>query len=445
MQNAALRRRSFLAGSAVALGSLAPFRSQAGELSASEFGISPADQTDQTANFQIAMDTAAERGLRLLVPAGNFNAHGIIFPSNLHMEGVAGATTIRGYRNEPMAGARNAENITLIGLSFDGQDFGDDDGRSGLVAFQNCANLRISDCTFSHVTGNALYLGAVSGRVSNNKLSGASLTGLFALDSAGLLINGNTISACGNGGIRVFRNQSGFDGTIISENRVFNIRSGSGNGQNGNAINVFRADEVVIANNVLSNCDFSAIRVNSTNNTLIRGNACTECREVAIFSEFEFSGSIIAENIIDNAALGISITNFNNGGHLAICTGNIVRNIMPFSPTNPDAAALGIYAEADTAISNNVVENVPGVGIGAGRGEFLRDVLISSNVVRDCLFGIGASVAPNAGNARIAGNMISGSTKRAISGFKWRDPVGDDLARNPDQFDNVTVENNTIS
>jgi hypothetical protein len=38
---------------------------------------------------------------------------------------------------------------------------------------------------------------------------------------------------------------------------------------------------------------------------------------------------VIANNIVDGAAQGISMTNFDSSGPLATCTGNIVRNIYP--------------------------------------------------------------------------------------------------------------------
>src|SRR5690606_20224198 len=126
---------------------------------------------------------------------------------------------------------------------------------------------------------------------------------------------------------------------------------GGGNGQNGNGINIFRADEVIVADNHIADCAFTAIRLNSTNNTKISGNICLRSGEVAIFSEFSFSGSVIANNIIDGAASGISITNLDSGGRLAVCSGNIVRNITPVSLVNPDTVPIGIFAEADTAIT----------------------------------------------------------------------------------------------
>ncbi len=343
-----------------------------------------------------------------------------------------------------MCGAESAKNITLEGIGFDGGGAGTGEAYSGLVGFRDCEIVSLTQCSFAAVDGNLLFFQSSSGRVMHCTLTGASETALFANDSKGLLINGNTISDCGNGGIRVFRSEPGPDGTIVTENRISNIRSGSGNGQNGNGINAYRADEVVISNNHISDVDFSGIRVNTTNNAIISGNEMHNCREVALFSEFGFSGSVISGNIIDEAAQGISMPNFDSGGHLAVCTGNIVRNIWPSSPTNPDTSPVGIFAEADAAITSNLVENVPGLGIGAGWGEYLRNVVIANNVVRKTRYGIGASVAPGAGKVRITGNIVSEVENTPIGAFKWSDPAGD-LTKTPDQFDNVTVEGNTVS
>lgn len=440
----ALTRRQAIAAGIGLSSALAIRPVRAAGLDGAEFGLKPNSSRDQSQALQRAFNRAASEGVPLDLAAGSYQAGSLTFPDGLVLRGIPGATWLVTSDPAPVASAQNITNLVLTGIGFDGKDRGDNGSHSGLVALNQIANAQISQCSFINVSGNGLFVGATSGRIENCKFSGASLTGLFAVDSDGLMISGNTISDCGNGGLRVFRNQAGPDGTIISENRISNIRSGSGNGQNGNGINVFRADEVLIVNNHISDCDFSAVRVNTTNNTLIRGNTCTQCREVAIFSEFAFSGSIISDNIIDTAAAGISITNFNNGGRLAICIGNIVRNIMARSPTNPDVSPVGIFAEADAAISTNLVENVPGTGIVAGWGEHLRDVLISNNVIRDTNVGIGISVAPGAGKARVAGNLISGHRSKAIGAFAWREAKGLDLAKAPDQFANITVESNSV-
>jgi len=361
------------------------------------------------------------------------------------LTGLPGSTRLLSLTSAPAATGEQAQDISISGVSFDGQGKGPGDGKTGLVAFSDCSGLSLSDCRFANIAGNCLQLNMVSGRVVNCDLSSAALTGLMAVDSQGLLISDNRVSHCGNGGIRVFRQAAGHDGTVVTGNRVTGIKSGSGNGQNGNGINAYLADDIVISNNVVSDCDFSAIRVNSTRNAIISGNNCTDCREVAIFSEFGFSGSVIASNVVDGAALGISIANLDNDGHLAVCAGNVVRNILAASPTNPDTMPVGIFAEADTAISGNVIENVPGVGIGAGWGPYLRNVAITGNVIRDIDLGIVVSVAPEAGKARVADNMISGARDKAIAAYRWTEAAGDDLANHPDRFKTISIAGNVIS
>ncbi len=409
------------------------------------FGIVPNSDADQTDQLQAAIDAAATEGKPLELNAGAYRVRQLVMRSNLLFRGVSGATMLHAISNNPVLVGDGIDNLTLSGLGISGTGIGSDDSFSGLVRFNACSNLIIDACRIVDARGNGIFAGTCSGRIANSVLSGFGLTALFATGSTGLIITGNTVSDCGNGGIRVFRSEAGADGTIVTENHVTNIRSGSGNGQNGNGINVFRANGVIVADNVISDVDFSAVRLNSTEDCIVRGNACADCREVAIFSEFAFAGSIIADNIIDRSAAGISITNFNDGGRLAVCQGNLVRNVLPKSPTNPDVNPIGIYAEADTAITGNVVDNVPGIGIGAGWGEYLRDVLVANNLVRDTELGIGVSVAPGAGHARIAGNMISGARQRAISALAWTDVKGDDLATNPDQFATVSVSDNTVN
>jgi uncharacterized secreted repeat protein (TIGR03808 family) len=249
---------------------------------------------------------------------------------------------------------------------------------------------------------------------------------------------------CGNGGIRIWRDESGKDGSMVMGNHITEIYTrGGGSGQNGNGINVFRADNVIISDNAIDNCAFSAVRINSCNNTAIRGNTCTNSGEVAIYSEFAFSGSVIADNIVDGASGGISITNLDQGGRLAVCTGNIVRNILPHSVSNPNAVPFGIYAEAETTISGNSVDTVPGVGIAAGTGEFLRNVGINGNVVSGAETGIAVSVADGAGAVQVTGNIVSGAG-HGIVGMRWDEIASDDLARDAGKYPHVVVSGNTV-
>ena len=79
------------------------------------------------------------------------------------------------------------------------------------------------------------------------------------------------------------------------------------------------------------------------------------------------------------------MTNFNEGGRLAVVQGNIIRNLVAdrAAGTDPnDSAGIGIGVEADTAVTGNVIENAPAAGILLGWGRYLRDVTVTGNVVR---------------------------------------------------------------
>ncbi len=430
-----LNRRDFI-GAFGATIALAPELAQAQATS-----VGPAT-AETLSTFQAMVDQAAAAGGDLMLEAGEYLVNGIRLPSNLTVRAARGAVSLVA-AGGPVFVADDSRNITLEGLTFDGSGAGRADG--ALVELQNCEGLMIADCHFRSGPGNGITAYACSGSVRDSRFEGFGQTALHLQDGKGMAALNNVISDCGNGGIRVWRYEGGHDGTLVSGNRISAIYSQSGNGQNGNGINVFQADAVICSDNVISDCDFSALRANTTHDTIFSGNQCLDCREVAIFSEFGFSGSIIADNLIDRAASGISITNLDSGGHLAVCSGNIVRNISGSSPTNPDTVPTGIFAEADTAVTGNVVDNVPGTGIAAGWGPYLRNVLVSGNVVSNALIGIGVSVVEGAGAARIEGNLISGAGAAAIAGMRWREIATADLSTDADQFANVDVGGNTIS
>lgn len=396
-------------------------------------GDSDADQSDAV---QKALDGARASGAPLMLPPGRIRVANLLFPASVRVIGVPGATILAA-EGGPVGTAQSADGLVLDGVGFAGS--GD-----ALLAVSGSAGVRIVNCRF---TGGAtgLKLEDVGGTVEDCSFAGSGIA-LFSNNSRGLAIRGNTLAECGNGGILVWRDASGADGSIVSGNRIAGVRAGDGgSGQNGNGINIYRADNVIIADNVVSDCDFSAIRVNTGKNTSIRGNSCTNCREVAIYSEFAFSGSAIIGNIVDGASGGISITNSDQGGRLATCSGNIIRNILPSSPTNPDATPFGIGAEADTVITGNTVSDVPGIGIAAGYGAYLRNVLIAANAVSGADTGIVVSVADGIGPVRVAGNMISGAKAGAIVGMRWAEVATADLAADASKFPGVSIEGNVTA
>jgi uncharacterized secreted repeat protein (TIGR03808 family) len=459
--NTDLTRRRLLAGTA-ALAALAPTsgfaQPEAGRarefVNGAEFGLvsnnlaegdDPAAY-DQTAKLQQAVDTAAGTGLPLFLAGGYYAVGAVELPSSITIQGVRGATQLLAVGDAPILRANHRSHVVLRDLGFDGVGMGAGNDDPGLLVFIGCENVELDALTIHGGRGNGVHLDRTSGRIENLIVFGFAETGIFATDNWGLDISRNRVFNCGNGGIRVWaREPGGHDGTVVAHNDIYDIHSeAGGNGQNGNGINVFRAVGVTLAGNRLRNCAFSAIRLNAAVNTVVSANTCLDSGEVAIFSEFEFSGSVIADNIVDGAAQGISITNFDAGGRLATCSGNLVRNIYPSSRVNPDTTPAGIFAEADAVVTGNVVEMVPGVGIGAGWGPHLRDVTVSDNLVRGADIGIGVSVAEGAGRAVVTGNRVTGATRGGIAGLAWWDVLSDDLVRDAAQYPNIVLAGNAV-
>ena len=190
------------------------------------------------------------------------------------------------------------------------------------------------------------------------------------------------------------------------------------------------------------------MRGNAASNLHIEGNSINDAREVALYAEFGFEGALIANNTIDGAAIGVSVTNFNEGGRLAVVQGNIIRNLLPRRPagTDPgDSGGVGISVEADSAVTGNVVENAPTAGIMLGWGQYLRDVTVTGNVVRSADIGIAVSVAPGAGSALIANNVIAETRRGAIVGMARSNPITGDLSKGgAEQYANLAVSGNRV-
>jgi uncharacterized secreted repeat protein (TIGR03808 family) len=393
--------------------------------------LRPNAAEDQTRALQRAIERTAAAGLPLFLAPGFYRAGGLRLPSFARIIGVPGATRIVLSGAQPIMSAPGADRIALSGIVLDGSDI-PLGPRGALLQFAHVRRLSIADCEIIHAARNGISLEGVEGEITGNAIAAAD-TALFSLDSRGLTISGNTIRAAGNNGIQVWRSEPGDDGTFVLDNRIEAVGAKlGGSGQYGNAINVFRADNVMVRGNRIRGAAFSAVRGNKASNLQIIGNVCSAVGEVALYAEFGSVGAVIANNTVDGAVVGISVTNFNEGGRLAVVQGNLIRNLGSRRPpgTDPeDGAGIGIGVEADTVVTGNVIENAPNVGIAAGWGPYLRDVTISANVIRDTLYGITVSVAPGAGAAVIADNLISGAARGAIVGMEWKKAVTGDLAK----------------
>lgn len=438
-----LSRRALLGGLAAGFALARPAFAAQPLDATTDFGVAPDVVDDQSSKLQAALDAAHDQGRALILPAGQVFAYGLEFPAAIRVIGQPGKTVLISVNEAPIGKAYLANDLILEDISFSGGGQGAVDG---LVRVESSVGVLLSHCSFVLAAGIGLATTDSALTIANSTFDQLGDAAVHSIDGRGIMVRGNRISACGNAGVRIWRSASGLDGSIVSGNRIERIDfKGGGNGQNGNGINVYRADGVIVADNVISDCAFTAVRVNGSRNTQVRGNTCLNSGEVAIFSEFEFSGSVIADNIVDGAATGISVTNLDSGGHLAAVMGNIVRNIARRSAVNPDTKPVGIFAEADAAVSGNTIENVPGVGIAAGYGPFLRNVVVASNVVTGADIGIGVSVVQeqSPGPVKVSGNIIS--AKVGVAGLEWEKVVSDNLARDQGLYPNVTVDGNSLT
>jgi putative cofactor-binding repeat protein len=342
---------------------------------------------------------------------------------------VRGATKFMFIGGASMLSGEGTNSVGLTGITLDGGGIKLPD-RRGLVHCLGGRDIRITDCEIMGSGGNGIWFENVSGDISGNIITKSATTAIVSFDAQGLLVSRNTVQGTNDNGIEILRTGPG------------------GSGQYGNAINAFRAGNVIVRGNRIRNCDYSAVRGNSASNIQITGNSVSDVREVALYSEFSFEGAVIANNTVDGAALGVSVCNFNEGGRIAVVQGNIIRNLLqkrPIGTAPDDDAGIGIYVEADTSVTGNVIENAPAFGIIAGWGKYLRDVVITGNVIRNAFVGVGVSVMPGAGTALVNNNMISETPRGAVVGLDHARAITPDLsATGAQHFAQVVIGTNAV-
>ena len=420
-----------------------------GTLNAAELGLATQKAEDQSLTLQRLLDTASNEDRQLFLQAGTYMVSNLRLPPRVRLSGVPGATRLVFAGGDSMITGSRCERVSLSGLTIDGAGQPFADYVAGLVHLAECSSVSIEDCIVTGSAGTGLALDRSAGRILRTTISDAAGAGIRVIESTGLSITDNIVTDCGNGGILVWRWTAGEDGTMVSGNRVERIAAkAGGSGENGNGINVFRAHGVIVANNRIADCAFTSVRANSADNVQITGNSCLRSGETAIYSEFGFAGALIANNVIAGAANGISVANFDSGGHIGVVSGNILRDITgkgPY-PSGGPAFGIGIGVEADVAVSGNVIDGAGLSGMQLGWGPYLRDVAATGNVIRRAPVGIAVSVVDGAGSAVISDNLISGADKGAVVGMRWDKAATGDLAENgAERYPNLLVERNRIS
>ena len=319
---------------------------------------------DATGPLQQAIDRAGRMRAAVLLAPGRIRLRKPLkLPSLARLFG-AGALSVIACRDEGRLIGEGARDLLVADLRM--EDTPETHRSAALIDLNACRDARLSGIEITAAPADGIRLWRPFGRIDGCRLRGCHNAAIRAGDSAGVVIERNVIEDIANNGIVVWRETAATDGTQVIDNRLSRIRAdGGGSGQNGNGINAFRADHVLIAN-----------------------------------------------NLVAGAATGIEVTNFNDGGRLATVQGNVIRELIRREAEPIDKRGVGIAVEADTAvsgntISGNTIENAPTAGIMIGWGSYLRQVNASSNIIRGAAVGIGLSLQGGQGQALIATNMIS--------------------------------------
>ena len=422
-----------------------PFGDLRGAIDATHEGLNPGAPDDQSALFAQALTKAEREERPLFLPPGRYRLAEVTLTPHAHLIGVAGRTRLVFGGGGFMLATKSAQRLRLEGVTLDGQNFPLE--APALLDADDVADCVIDDCEFLGSGAAGLTLRAAAGRVERSRSTSNRTIGIDIAMARGMSVADNVVADCGDTGILVRRDEEGEDGTIVSGNRVSNIHADSGGtGQNGNGINLDKANGVIVADNRVDRCAFSALRCFSSDALALSGNILTRSGEMALYVEFASEGAIVANNLIDGGNGGISFANFaEHGGRLGICAGNIVRNITG-GPRYPDGNAqigAGISVEADMAVTGNLVEDCVW-GLKLGWGPHLRDVTASGNVIRRTKIGIAVSVVEGGRPALIAGNLITAAEEGAILGMRWEDVATGELAAGAEEIEGITVEGNVV-
>lgn len=454
-----INRRLFLSGLAGTAGVVVPCKIAGagtaglkeakirGSLNAIEAGVLPDSFDAQSRVFQDMLERASDTDQAVFLPAGNYYVSNIVLPARVRLAGIKGATNIIYSGGDFFFSSNECQFLELDGLSFDGASLPIIKERQAIFDVRNCAQLQINNCEVKASARHAMYLENCAGSVENCTVTNAIEAAIYSVGANNMRIANNSVSDCNNGGIWVHRFEIGDDATQVLGNRISRIGStNGGTGQWGNGINAYQAKNVMIANNTITDCAFSAIRANSASNVQILGNQCLNSGETGIYAEFKFEGAVINSNVVDGAANGISVVNFNEGGRLATVQGNLVRNLKTDGPYPAEIAGFGygIAIEADTIAQGNTIENAPKAGFLVGWGEFMRNIVITGNIVRQANTGVQLSIVEGTGKAVITDNVFDKIEGSAIGGFRWAEQVTGDLAEGGERPKNVVIERNSV-
>lgn len=401
-------------------------------------GVIPAS----AAAIRNLVSAIAKSGGMLALPAGRIETETLDLRGPLTLTGVPGQSWLVSKSGGPVFRITGDAPVILQGIGFDG---GGRVKEQALVLAEDATDLTVTGCRFTATLDDALRLERSAGLVTGNRFEKIGRTAVFTRDGSGVTIADNIISDIGNNGIQVWTSEPRECGTIVVNNRISKVDfTDGGTGQNGNGVIIFRAGNVIVEGNRISDCAFSGVRNNSGSGVHIVNNSISRMGEVAIYCEFAFAGAVVSGNIIEDTGLGISVTNFDYKGRLATVANNVVRGCKGPGVLK-ETSGTGIHCEGDAVITGNVVEETRDSGLSLGWGPHSRTLMATGNIVRDARIGIRFSVTEGADKVLIANNRIAGAREVAIGGYDHADAVTGDIARGAEAPQGTVIRDNLVT
>lgn len=401
-------------------------------------------RTDRGRAELAALATLRRDEIRL--PPGVTVTRGFTLPAGARLLADRAGSTLRLLGPGPLIRVEGADRVEIENVAFEGAKNASHDG--GLIEARDVGDFVMQGCVLRDAARDAIRLERCGGRIAQTAIRNAGRGGVFSLDSHGLTLRALHLEDIGDNAIQIWTSTPRHDGAKILDCRIHKVAARSGgNGQNGNGVSIFRAGGVVAKGNRISDCAFSALRNNGGRDVRFLDNACVGSGETAIFAEFGWRDAVITGNLVDGGSSGIQMTNFlDAGGRGGLCADNVVRGLHRYRDPKAEewGSESGIKVEAETLVARNRVEGAPWVAMQVGWGPALKDVRVEDNVLRDAPIGVGVSVAPGAGHAKIARNRIE-NAGAAIVALRWMERASGDLAREPNRFANVTLESNVAA
>ena len=196
---------------------------------------------DQTEALQRAIDRTAGARLPLSSRPASIAHAGWCCRRARSSSACRGATRLVATDHAPLIVARDADHISLSGIIFDGSGKTLPE-KAGLVHLANGRGVAIRDCEMLGAGRNGIVLEGVEGEVTGTTITGAPAPRSSRSMRAGCRSRATRSAARSTTAFRCGARRRGDDGTQVIDNRIEDIGAqNGGSGQNGNAINVFRA------------------------------------------------------------------------------------------------------------------------------------------------------------------------------------------------------------